>query len=180
MERGGRARKENVNQTLGLGKHGKAPSRVPGWNRGIGGWRRVVARRNYGGTGGMKSIDARRERVCVLPFIRALDRVRASVRRCKCNSRRGLVVSSPGDISPLLRTKLSLSLSFPLSLLHSRLCSGAGKLDVFSSPGGRRCRVSAPESSVCSFFHFSFFFSTFSSLFLPFYTVPPSGRESRL
>lgn len=33
---------------------------------------------------------------------------RRTVRRCKCNSRRGLVVSSPRDISPLLSVKLSL------------------------------------------------------------------------
>lgn len=72
--------------------------------------------------GGMKSIDApRAARVCVC-LLYALSTVceRRSVRRCKCNSRRGLVVSSPGDISPLLRTKLSLSPPFPsLSLVPS-------------------------------------------------------------
>lgn len=99
----------------GLGvREGRAkPLRAPGRNQELR-W-----------NGGMKSIDARESLCMCLPFICVLDRVRASVRRCKCNSRRGLVVSSPGDISPLLRTKRSLSLFlffflfFPLSLSSS-------------------------------------------------------------
>lgn len=136
-----RARKENVNQASGLGKDGKAPSHPRESERDRERKRerqRANEREKPGATVEQgDEVDRRPEsRACMrLPFIRALDRVRAPVRRCKCNSRRGLVVSSPGDISPLLRTKLSLSLllsPFPslslvllpsLSLLHSRLCS---------------------------------------------------------
>lgn len=93
----------------GLGvREGRAkPLRAPGRNQELR-W-----------NGGMKSIDARESLCMCLPFICVLDRVRASVRRCKCNSRRGLVVSSPGDISPLLRTKRFLSLSLPFFLFFS-------------------------------------------------------------
>lgn len=168
-----RARKENVNQASGLGKDGKAPSHPRESERDRERKRerqRANEREKPGATVEQgDEVDRRPEsRACMrLPFIRALDRVRAPVRRCKCNSRRGLVVSSPGDISPLLRTKLSLSPSLSLSFSFS--CSlalsfsssfppvlqRAGKLDVFSSPGGRRCRVSAPESSI--FFPFVLF-----------------------
>lgn len=60
-----------------------------------------------------------------------------------------------------LSSSLSLSFSFSCSLALSFSSSfppvlqRAGKLDVFSSPGGRRCRVSAPESSI--FFPFVLF-----------------------
>ena len=113
------------------------------------------------------------------------------VRRCKCNSRRGLVVSSPGDISPLLCVKLSLS----WLVSHLRLASQKRvEADVFSSPRGRRCRPLFLSTLRTRLFFFPPLFPRFlfPPSFFPFHSrsffplfffctrCSRSGRESRL
>lgn len=128
----------------------KASSRLSRRGRG---WNKRVAR-------GARSVrrECVRTFVCLSGFRDAVVEV-TSVRRCKCNSRRGLVVSSPGDISPLLRANLPFHPLFPLL----RLAGVRGELDVFSSPGGQRCWTRL-------FFFFFFLFRSspaFSFLYVP-------------
>lgn len=146
----------------GLGvREGRAkPLRAPGRNQELR-W-----------NGGMKSIDARESLCMCLPFICVLDRVRASVRRCKCNSRRGLVVSSPGDISPLLRTKRFLSLSLPfflfffsLSLFFIPVCTSERENSTYFRALGADTAGSPLRSRL------------FFLPFFPFYIRPSAGSR---
>lgn len=116
-------------------------------------------------------------RMCVCVSVRSCV-WRGTVRRCKCNSRRGLVVSSPRDISPLLSVKLSL---FQPCL-------------VFVPPWSEDRRIFEPRGPafpsplrfrllVRSFFSFLSFCSlpfSLSLLSLSFYIYIPSSREQDL
>lgn len=118
-------------------------------------------------------------RICVCVCVSVRSCVwRGTVRRCKCNSRRGLVVSSPRDISPLLSVKLSL---FQPCL-------------VFVPPWSEDRRIFEPRGPafpsplrfrllVRSFFSFLSFCSlpfSLSLLSLSFYIYIPSSREQDL
>lgn len=119
--------------------------------------------------------------VCVCVSVRSCV-WRGTVRRCKCNSRRGLVVSSPRDISPLLSVKLSLfqpCLVFVPPWSEDRhIFEPRGP--AFPSPLRFRLLV--------RFFFFPFPFCLFAPcLFLPlpplslsFYIYIPSSREQDL
>lgn len=141
------ARKENVNQALGLGKNGQSPFAPSGGTR------------NYGGTGRWSRSTPGRVCVCVCLLY-------ASSTVCERRSVDANATLVGGWLfrRPVIyrlscaQNALSLSLIPPsLSLLHPRVYFRAGKLDVFSSPGGR---VSAPESSILFFALFAFLYTS--------------------
>lgn len=115
--------------------------------------------------------------VCVCSIVRSCV-WRRTVRRCKCNSRRGLVVSSPRDISSLLSVKLSLFQPCLVFVPPTRRGP-----TYFRAPGAAIARSPPLPAFDCSsvpFFPFPFclFASCLLSLF--FYIYTPSSRKQDL
>lgn len=114
--------------------------------------------------------------VCVCSIVRSCV-WRRTVRRCKCNSRRGLVVSSPRDISPLLSVKLSLFQPCLVFVPPTRRGP-----TYFRAPGAAMPAPLLSPLSTARPFLFSLFLSVFLLLAssLSFFIYTPLARGSRI